>query len=145
MDLNLSQPSASTHVVAGMHKEALQPTSGPVSLGVTSKERANPQLSSVVSASSTKPVYSASFIIHYESASEHQQVLRLELILAYLFLRIQYLKPQGKPNLIVKGWKLSLLNLQQEREPAILKKRLRKNSTHLMIYPDLMIQTRKSS
>ncbi|GJY59866.1 retrovirus-related pol polyprotein from transposon TNT 1-94 [Tanacetum coccineum] len=50
MDSNLSQTSASTLVVAEMHKEDLQATCGPTSLGVTSKERANPQLSSVFTA-----------------------------------------------------------------------------------------------
>ncbi|GKD11518.1 hypothetical protein Tco_1195925, partial [Tanacetum coccineum] len=70
-DTNQSQPPASTPVVAGMHKEVQQATGGPTSLGVTSEEGANPQLSSVVSASLTKPVYSASTILHSESASGH--------------------------------------------------------------------------
>ncbi|GJV86136.1 hypothetical protein Tco_1526034, partial [Tanacetum coccineum] len=43
-DLNPSQPSASTPVVAGMHKEALQANSGLISLGVTSEVRVDPQL-----------------------------------------------------------------------------------------------------
>ncbi|GJT54559.1 hypothetical protein Tco_0989613 [Tanacetum coccineum] len=55
-----------------MHKEVQQATSGPTSLGVTSEEGAHPQLSSVVSASLTKPVYSASTILHSESASGHE-------------------------------------------------------------------------
>ncbi|GJV21307.1 hypothetical protein Tco_1370327, partial [Tanacetum coccineum] len=47
-----------------------QATSGPTFLGVTSKARANPQLSSGVSAFNlNEPIYSASFIIHSESAS----------------------------------------------------------------------------
>ncbi|GJZ20533.1 hypothetical protein Tco_0557123 [Tanacetum coccineum] len=46
MDSNLSQTSASTPVVAEMHKEDQQATGGPTSLGVTSEERANPQLNS---------------------------------------------------------------------------------------------------
>ncbi|GKF59404.1 hypothetical protein Tco_0176190 [Tanacetum coccineum] len=45
-DTNLSQPSASTLVVTGMHKEDKQATSGPASLEVTGEEGANPQLSS---------------------------------------------------------------------------------------------------
>ncbi|GJU13854.1 hypothetical protein Tco_1136250 [Tanacetum coccineum] len=49
----------------------LQATSGPNSLGVTSEVRSGPQLISVVSASSTKHVFSASTIIHSESASGH--------------------------------------------------------------------------
>ncbi|GJV19533.1 hypothetical protein Tco_1368553 [Tanacetum coccineum] len=43
-DSNPSQPPASTYVVAGIHKEALQATGGPTSLGVTSEEKSNPQL-----------------------------------------------------------------------------------------------------
>ncbi|GJT56007.1 hypothetical protein Tco_0991061 [Tanacetum coccineum] len=54
----------------GMHKEDQQATGGPTSLGVTSKERANPQLSSGISAFNlNKPIYSESFIIHSESVS----------------------------------------------------------------------------
>nr|GEW65862.1 hypothetical protein [Tanacetum cinerariifolium] len=46
MDSNRGQTSASTIVVAKMHKEGQQATGGPTYLGVTSKERADPQLSS---------------------------------------------------------------------------------------------------
>ncbi|GJY38878.1 hypothetical protein Tco_0425242 [Tanacetum coccineum] len=45
MDSNLSRPPISTHVDTGMHKEDQQATGGPTSLGVTSEEKANPQLS----------------------------------------------------------------------------------------------------
>ncbi|GKB68473.1 hypothetical protein Tco_0929885 [Tanacetum coccineum] len=48
MDSNLSWSSVSTHVDTEMHKEDQQATGGPTSLGVTSEERANPQLSSDV-------------------------------------------------------------------------------------------------
>nr|GEX45335.1 putative DNA glycosylase At3g47830 [Tanacetum cinerariifolium] len=48
-DLNSSQPLASTSVVAGLHKE----------------------VQSVISTSTTEPVYSASIVIHSESASGH--------------------------------------------------------------------------
>ncbi|GKC59818.1 hypothetical protein Tco_1087416 [Tanacetum coccineum] len=69
IDFNPSQTSASTPVVAEMHKEDQQATNGPTSLGVTSEARANPQLSSGMSAFNlNKPIYSASFIIHSESA-----------------------------------------------------------------------------
>ncbi|GKE80078.1 hypothetical protein Tco_1550078 [Tanacetum coccineum] len=44
-DTNPSQPLASTPVVARLHKEALQPTSVPTSLGVINEERADPELS----------------------------------------------------------------------------------------------------
>nr|GEW12920.1 hypothetical protein [Tanacetum cinerariifolium] len=44
MDSNLSRPSVSTPVDTEMHKEDQQATGGPTSLGVTSKERAYPQL-----------------------------------------------------------------------------------------------------
>ncbi|GJR27457.1 hypothetical protein Tco_1103689 [Tanacetum coccineum] len=54
----------------GMHKEDQQATGGPTSLGVTSEARANPQLNSGMSAFNlNEPIYSASFIIHSESAS----------------------------------------------------------------------------
>ncbi|GJY63300.1 hypothetical protein Tco_0464760 [Tanacetum coccineum] len=46
MDSNLSRPSVSTPMDTEMHKEDQQATSGRTSLGVTSEERANPQLSS---------------------------------------------------------------------------------------------------
>ncbi|GJU03419.1 hypothetical protein Tco_1113757 [Tanacetum coccineum] len=70
MDSNPSQPPVSTHVDTRMHKEDQQATGGPTSLGVTSEARANPQLSSGMSAFNlNEPIYSASFIIHSESAS----------------------------------------------------------------------------
>ncbi|GKC65282.1 hypothetical protein Tco_1097880 [Tanacetum coccineum] len=70
MDSNPSQPLVSTPVNTGMHKEDQQATGGPTSLGVTSEARANPQLSSgMLVFNLNKPIYSASFIIHSESAS----------------------------------------------------------------------------
>ncbi|GJR18998.1 integrase, catalytic region, zinc finger, CCHC-type containing protein, partial [Tanacetum coccineum] len=70
MDTNLSQPLASTPVVAEMHKEDQQAAGGPTSLGFTSKEGANPQLSSgMLAFIHNKPIYSVSTIIHSESAS----------------------------------------------------------------------------
>nr|GEZ99008.1 hypothetical protein [Tanacetum cinerariifolium] len=70
MDSNPSQSLVLTHVDTGMHKEDHQTTHGPTSLGVTSEARANPQLSSGMSAFNLyEPIYSASFIIHSESAS----------------------------------------------------------------------------
>ncbi|GKB84041.1 hypothetical protein Tco_0956313, partial [Tanacetum coccineum] len=61
--------SSSTTVDPGMHKEDQQVTGGLTSLGVTSEERTNPQLSSGMSAFNlNEPIYSASFIIHSESA-----------------------------------------------------------------------------
>ncbi|GJW36181.1 hypothetical protein Tco_0059101 [Tanacetum coccineum] len=70
IDSNLSQPSVSTPVDTEMHKEGQQATGGLPSLGVTSEERANPQLSSGMSAFNlNKPIFLASFIIHSESAS----------------------------------------------------------------------------
>ncbi|GJX36574.1 pleiotropic drug resistance protein 1-like protein, partial [Tanacetum coccineum] len=72
MDSNPSQPPVSTHVDTGMHKEDQQATGGPTSVGVTSEERANPKLSSGMSAFNlNKPIFSASFIIHSESASRY--------------------------------------------------------------------------
>ncbi|GJX54724.1 hypothetical protein Tco_0283093 [Tanacetum coccineum] len=61
-----------TKVVVEMHKEDLQATGGPTSLGVTSEVRANPQLSSGMSAFNlNEPIYSTSFIIHSGSASKN--------------------------------------------------------------------------
>ncbi|GKC50695.1 hypothetical protein Tco_1073440, partial [Tanacetum coccineum] len=70
MDSNPSQPPVSTHVDIRMHKEDHQATGGPISLGVTNETRANPLLSSGMSAFNlNKPYYSSSFIVHSESAS----------------------------------------------------------------------------
>ncbi|GJS33280.1 hypothetical protein Tco_0531662 [Tanacetum coccineum] len=61
---------ASTPVVAEMHKEDQQATGDLTSLGVTSEERADPQLNSGMSAFNlNEPIFSSSFIIHSESAS----------------------------------------------------------------------------
>ncbi|GKE27850.1 hypothetical protein Tco_1443234 [Tanacetum coccineum] len=63
---------ASTPVVTEMHKEDQQATGGPKSLGVTNEERADPQLNSgMLAFNLNKPIYSASFIIHSESASRY--------------------------------------------------------------------------
>ncbi|GJT60552.1 hypothetical protein Tco_1004085 [Tanacetum coccineum] len=70
MDSNPSHPPVSTPVDPGMHKEDQQATGGPTSLGVTSKERAKPQLNSGMSTFNiNEPIYTSSFIIHSESAS----------------------------------------------------------------------------
>ncbi|GJY17094.1 hypothetical protein Tco_0388585 [Tanacetum coccineum] len=70
MESNPSQTSISTHVVIEMHKEDQQATGGPNYLGVTSEERADPQLSNGMSTFNlNKPICSASFNIHSESAS----------------------------------------------------------------------------
>ncbi|GJT82903.1 hypothetical protein Tco_1057245 [Tanacetum coccineum] len=72
MGSNPSQPSAPTPVIVELHKEDQQATSGPTSLRVTSEDGTHPQLSSGMSAFiHIKPNYSASTIIHSESASEH--------------------------------------------------------------------------
>ncbi|GKB48937.1 hypothetical protein Tco_0899690 [Tanacetum coccineum] len=72
MDSNPSHTLASTPVVVEMHKEDLQATGGPTSLGVTSKVRVNPQLSSGMSEFNlNEPIYSTSFIIHFEFASRN--------------------------------------------------------------------------
>ncbi|GKF61366.1 hypothetical protein Tco_0181420 [Tanacetum coccineum] len=69
MDSNPSQPLVSTPVDTRMHKEDQKATGGPTSLRVTSEARANPQLSSGMSAFNlNEPIYSTSFIIHSESA-----------------------------------------------------------------------------
>nr|GFA18878.1 hypothetical protein [Tanacetum cinerariifolium] len=77
-----------------MHKEDQQATGDPNSLWVTNKERANPQLSSGMSALNlNKPIFSASFIIHSESASGHDVSadFTAEADLDYLLLMILYL------------------------------------------------------
>nr|GEU32112.1 hypothetical protein [Tanacetum cinerariifolium] len=67
-----SQPLVSTPVDTGMHKEDQQATGGPTSFGVTNEARANPQLNSDTSTFNLNmPIYSASFIIHTESASKN--------------------------------------------------------------------------
>ncbi|GKC93214.1 hypothetical protein Tco_1158656 [Tanacetum coccineum] len=56
--------------VAGLYKEDQQATSGPTSLGVTSKEGSNPQLSSdMLTFTHNKPIYLISTIIHSKCAS----------------------------------------------------------------------------
>nr|GEX84661.1 hypothetical protein [Tanacetum cinerariifolium] len=72
MDSNPSEPPVSTPVDTGMHKADQQVIGGPTYLEVTSEARANPQLSSDMSAFNlNKPIFSASFIIHSECASEN--------------------------------------------------------------------------
>ncbi|GKF82125.1 hypothetical protein Tco_0243781 [Tanacetum coccineum] len=69
MDSNPRQPPVSTHVDPGMDKEDQQATGGPTSLGVISEARANPQISSgMLAFNLNEPIYTASFIIHSESA-----------------------------------------------------------------------------
>ncbi|GJS91788.1 hypothetical protein Tco_0774424 [Tanacetum coccineum] len=70
-DTNPSQTPSPTPVVVRMHKVVQQETGGPTSLGVTREEGFHLQLSSVVSSSLTKPVYSASTILHSKFASRH--------------------------------------------------------------------------
>nr|GEW06319.1 retrovirus-related Pol polyprotein from transposon TNT 1-94 [Tanacetum cinerariifolium] len=68
MESNPRQTSAFTPVVTEMHKEDQQASGSLNTLGVTSEERVDPQLSSGMSAFNlNKPIYSASFIIHSES------------------------------------------------------------------------------
>nr|GEV88721.1 hypothetical protein [Tanacetum cinerariifolium] len=70
IDSNPSQPLVSTHVDTGIHKEDQQATGGITSLKVTSKARANPQLSSGMSTFKiNEPIYLTSSIIHSESSS----------------------------------------------------------------------------
>ncbi|GKC26596.1 hypothetical protein Tco_1033890, partial [Tanacetum coccineum] len=59
MESNPSQTSASTPMVTEMHKEDQQATGGPNSLGVTSEESADPQLSSENSTAEVDPGKSA--------------------------------------------------------------------------------------
>nr|GEZ29688.1 hypothetical protein [Tanacetum cinerariifolium] len=66
-----SQPSVSIHVVTELHKEGSEVISGQTALLVTGEGRAKSQLSSVVSTSTTKPIYSLSTLVHFESALGH--------------------------------------------------------------------------
>ncbi|GKD41323.1 hypothetical protein Tco_1261530 [Tanacetum coccineum] len=76
MESNPSQTSVSTHVVTKMHKKNHQAAGDPKSLGVNSEERANPQLSSGISAVNlNEHIFSASFIIHSESASGYDATI----------------------------------------------------------------------
>nr|GEX71753.1 hypothetical protein [Tanacetum cinerariifolium] len=69
---NKEATKVSTPMDTGIHKEDQQATGGPTSLGVTSEARANPQLSSGMSVFNlNEPIYLASFIIHFESASRN--------------------------------------------------------------------------
>ncbi|GJW07435.1 hypothetical protein Tco_1569858 [Tanacetum coccineum] len=147
MDSNPSQPPVSTHVDTEMHKEDQQATSGPTSLEVISEARANPQLSSGMSAFNlNKPIYSASFIIHSKSVSGNdasaistaeadpgkssprnfvpqQQCMNEGTKKLYMITYLQvptHMLLQTKPYMLVKGWKLSSLNLEQEKGPAPL-------------------------
>ncbi|GJY44583.1 hypothetical protein Tco_0432796 [Tanacetum coccineum] len=153
MDSNPSQPPVSTHVDTEMHKEDQQATSGPTSLEVISEARANPQLSSGMSAFNlNKPIYSASFIIHSKSVSGNdasaistaeadpgkssprnfvpqQQCMNEGTKKLYMITYLQvptHMLLQTKPYMLVKGWKLSSLNLEQEKGPAPLLDKLRK-------------------
>nr|GEW88886.1 hypothetical protein [Tanacetum cinerariifolium] len=70
LPVSSSETSASTIVVAEMHKEDMQATGDPTSLGVTSEAKVNPQLSSgMLAFNLNELIYSTSFIIHSESAS----------------------------------------------------------------------------
>nr|GEX26726.1 hypothetical protein [Tanacetum cinerariifolium] len=72
MDSNPSQALISTPVDTRMQKKDQQATGGPTSLGFTSEERANLQLSSDMSTFIlNKAIYSTSLIFHSESASEN--------------------------------------------------------------------------
>nr|GEW18445.1 hypothetical protein [Tanacetum cinerariifolium] len=67
MDSNLSQPPVSTPVDTGMHNGDRQAAGGPTSLRVTSKARANPQLSS-----------GASSIARQVEKDEASRIIKLE-------------------------------------------------------------------
>ncbi|GJU64364.1 hypothetical protein Tco_1246199 [Tanacetum coccineum] len=70
-DKNPNQTSVSTHVVTRMHKEDLQVANVQNSLGGTGEVRFDLELSSVESTSKKEPAFSASTIVHSESASGH--------------------------------------------------------------------------
>nr|GEU80281.1 Gag_pre-integrs domain-containing protein [Tanacetum cinerariifolium] len=70
------ETKASILVVAKMHKEDLQAAGDPTAFGVTSKDGSNPQLSSGMSSFNLNElIYSASFIIHSESASGYDALV----------------------------------------------------------------------
>ncbi|GKF13360.1 hypothetical protein Tco_0054822, partial [Tanacetum coccineum] len=93
-DLNQSQPSASTYVVDELHKKPPLETIGQTSLGVTGEEKAYPQLSILVSTSSTEPMLLSSTIVHSNSAlgGDASANLQLKLTMEKLIPRILCLK-----------------------------------------------------
>ncbi|GKA43877.1 hypothetical protein Tco_0736601 [Tanacetum coccineum] len=68
---NASLSKEATESQVGHFKRTQQATSSPGCLWITSEVRADPQLISVVSVSSTELVFSASTMIHFESSSGH--------------------------------------------------------------------------
>nr|GEX87044.1 hypothetical protein [Tanacetum cinerariifolium] len=64
---NPNRPSMTTIVVAELHKEDPQSTSGQIYLGTIGEERVNPQLISVVSTSAPQPINTYSTIMHSNS------------------------------------------------------------------------------
>ncbi|GJX74411.1 hypothetical protein Tco_0313006 [Tanacetum coccineum] len=135
MDSNPSQPSVSTLVDTGTHKEDHQATDGPTSLGVTSEARANPQLSSGMSAFNlNEPIYSASFIIHSESTSRNDAS-----VVSTAKANLGKSTPSDfVPQQQVNGWKLSSLNPQQEKGPAPLLDSDSDDETHMI---DFTVET----
>ncbi|GKD96687.1 hypothetical protein Tco_1380584 [Tanacetum coccineum] len=115
MDSNPSQPSVSTPVDTKMHKEDQQATGGPTSLGVTSEERAHPQLSSEKGASST-PIHGdkdeASIAIHGDK-EEASSTIKLE-DLAKLVSQIQ---PSFKDLDLPKDYPVIIVDESDEDEP----------------------------
>ncbi|GJY83888.1 hypothetical protein Tco_0497264 [Tanacetum coccineum] len=122
MDSNPSQTSASTLVVAEVHKEDQQATGGPTFLGVTSEARANPQLSSDQTKSAsegletvlTQPITGkgVSFIARQVEKEEASSTIKLE-DLAKLVSNVLILQFQKH--------KLELEKHKAEAEAALLK------------------------
>ncbi|GJV14488.1 hypothetical protein Tco_1359811 [Tanacetum coccineum] len=73
VDTNPSQPLASTLVVAEMHKEDQQAAGGPTSLGVTSEDGANPQLSSAKSCPLEISDLMILLLIHNKDENEEEE------------------------------------------------------------------------
>ncbi|GJR66300.1 hypothetical protein Tco_0012365 [Tanacetum coccineum] len=76
--MNPSQPPTSTLVVAGIHKEFQQVTSGLTSLGVTSEVRADPQLSTN-STSEVDPEKSAPMTLYLNNKEKEPTILKRRL------------------------------------------------------------------
>ncbi|GKB35073.1 hypothetical protein Tco_0880015 [Tanacetum coccineum] len=172
MDYNPSQPSASTLVVVEMHKEDQQAVGGPTSLGVTSEEGANPQLSSGMSAFiHNKPIYSVSTIIHSESASGCDALAnsivevdpkksapndsiskQQDMDKGTKNYSVDHIFTGTNPHVLVEQTKVASKGLETVltqpttgKGASDIEKRLRKNSTLLVISTALRIHKRRSS
>ncbi|GJT20088.1 retrovirus-related pol polyprotein from transposon TNT 1-94 [Tanacetum coccineum] len=105
--------------------ESLQATDSPTSLGVTSEVRVDPQLTSVVSATTTEPIFSASTIINSKSASEHDALTAstAEADSEKSTPNDSVSQQEDKTKSVGDGLKLPILKQEETRKPSMLKRR----------------------